>query len=303
MDTSFKLGSYRVNSRACTITGEHGTTNIEPKAMALLVSLAEANGELVSRIDLFNIIWGEQVVSDYALNTLVANLRKSLGDDAGSSQYIETRPKLGYRLVPKVEFTELLISKKVTDIRSPVDGLEGLNSNKSNWLKKKWPVIILFSCVGLMGSLFVKFQYDNPSVLTENSPISPILQYRYISRVNIAVEFSDVKVSGEPICINTDADFVARLVYSENQWSLKNYKWTLYSDFYDIDLTHKKDNLAGISESHEIEHGHPYGVVRESMKISFDESEDFNGSSEWSVYGSENKILCTGTALFIAQKM
>ena len=84
---------------------------------------------------------------------------------------------------------------------------------------------------------------------------------------------------------------------------MKDYKWTLYSDFYDLELNHTRQGLAGLSEQHDIEHGHPHGVVKEKMAISFDEIEDFTGSSNWSVYSFEDKLLCTGSALFIARKI
>ena len=95
MQSNFKILHFTVKPTQCVLSGENGDQMLEPKAMALLVELAKANNELVSRAELFQLIWGDQVVTDYALNTLIASLRKSLGEQAEKPKFIETRPKLG----------------------------------------------------------------------------------------------------------------------------------------------------------------------------------------------------------------
>lgn len=71
--------------------------------MQLLVCLAGAKGELVSRDALMEEIWPRAVVAD-VLNNTVANLRKALGDTSRSRRYIETIPKQGYRFIPVVSW-------------------------------------------------------------------------------------------------------------------------------------------------------------------------------------------------------
>ncbi len=71
--------------------------------MQLLVCLARANGEVVSRDELMERIWPRLVVGD-VLNNTVANLRKALGDSRPPRRYIETISKQGYRLIPAVHW-------------------------------------------------------------------------------------------------------------------------------------------------------------------------------------------------------
>jgi len=323
MPSNFKINHFIVKSSQCILSAEHGDQTIEPKAMSLLTELAKANNQLVSRAELFQLIWGDQVVTDYALNTLIASLRKSLGDQADKPQFIETRPKLGYRLIPKIEWIE----NSTNDLGENIflDSNKLLNANSTIKFDDKPNKLIKWLWLGVTVLLFVvvllvykntPFENNFDSGLKDveikdipnsNQKTKPqyeeVLQYKYISKVHISVDYSELNKAGVPICINTDADFVAKLVFSNNRWSLKDYKWTLYSDFYDVDFRHSNKMLAGLSEKHIIEHGHPYGKVVENMSITFDESEDFTGTSAWKVLSFEDKELCHGNAIFIANRL
>ncbi len=67
--------------------------------MNVLVALANADGQVVSRQSMLDQVWPNQVVSDDALTTVISTLRRQLGDDRRQPRYIETVPKRGYRLV------------------------------------------------------------------------------------------------------------------------------------------------------------------------------------------------------------
>lgn len=98
----FKLGEWTVSPSDCTIKNADTVESIEPKTMDLLVLLARANGELVTRQEIMQSIWQGRYVTDYALNNLVSSLRKYLATD-NNKEYIKTRPKRGYKLTSPVE--------------------------------------------------------------------------------------------------------------------------------------------------------------------------------------------------------
>ena len=70
--------------------------------MRLLLCLAEHAGEVVSIDDLLNQVWSDVVVAPDSVYQAVASLRRVLGDDPKQPSYIETIPRLGYRLVAQV---------------------------------------------------------------------------------------------------------------------------------------------------------------------------------------------------------
>jgi len=70
--------------------------------MRLLLCLAERAGEVVSIDDLLNQVWSDVAVAPDSVYQAVASLRRVLGDDPKQPAYIETVPRLGYRMVAKV---------------------------------------------------------------------------------------------------------------------------------------------------------------------------------------------------------
>jgi len=70
--------------------------------MGLLLCLADRVGEVVSIDDLLNGVWPGVTVSQDSVYQAVASLRRLLGDDPKHPTYIETVPRVGYRLVATV---------------------------------------------------------------------------------------------------------------------------------------------------------------------------------------------------------
>ncbi len=77
--------------------------HLAPKAMLVLRCLARANGAVVSRQELFDTAWPGCVVSDDALTQRIVEIRRAFNDPARTPGIIETIPKVGFRLIPKVE--------------------------------------------------------------------------------------------------------------------------------------------------------------------------------------------------------
>ena len=62
---------------------------MRPRVMELLVYLAQARGQVVSKDTLLNEVWGTDAVSESALTRTMTELRQALGDSAdgrGSSR-------------------------------------------------------------------------------------------------------------------------------------------------------------------------------------------------------------------------
>jgi transcriptional activator of cad operon len=96
------VGEWLVDPTSGEISREGQTTRLEVRAMRLLLCLADLPGEVVSIEELLNRGWGEVVVSSDSVYQAMTSLRRQLGDAAKQPTYIETVPRLGYRLVAKV---------------------------------------------------------------------------------------------------------------------------------------------------------------------------------------------------------
>src|ERR1700688_3404909 len=100
--TMLRIGAWCVNPTSGQVSRNGETARLEVRTMRLLLCLAEHAGEVVSIDDLLNHVWSEVVVAPDSVYQAVASLRRVLGDDPKQPTYIETVPRLGYRMVATV---------------------------------------------------------------------------------------------------------------------------------------------------------------------------------------------------------
>jgi len=101
-----QVGAWTVDADSGLLTQGETSVRVRPKAMDLLLALAENPGELLSKEFLIARVWPDVVVGDGSLSVAVGELRKALGDHSGAPEYIETIPRRGYRLSAKVSMDE-----------------------------------------------------------------------------------------------------------------------------------------------------------------------------------------------------
>src|ERR1700687_220709 len=100
--TMLRIGAWCVNPTSGQISRDGKTARPEVRTMRLLLCLAEHAGEVVSIDDLLNQVWSGVIVSQDSVYQAVTSLRRLLGDDPKRPTYIETVPRLGYRMVATV---------------------------------------------------------------------------------------------------------------------------------------------------------------------------------------------------------
>lgn len=104
MEGHFRLGPWLVQPNLDAAV-RNGTTNrLTPKAMKVLVCLAEHTGKPVAKEELLRAVWPDTFVTDDVLKGSIAELRRVLGDDAKEPRFIQTIAKRGYRLIAPVEW-------------------------------------------------------------------------------------------------------------------------------------------------------------------------------------------------------
>ena len=100
---ALRVGEWRVDPDLNQISREQEVVHLEPKAMAVLVHLANRPGEVASRDALLAVVWPGVIVGDNALTQVIIKLRKALGDTAREPAYIQAISKKGYRLIATVD--------------------------------------------------------------------------------------------------------------------------------------------------------------------------------------------------------
>ena len=98
----FYLADWHVDTASNRLQRGDTEVKLESKMMEVLIYLAQHRGNLVTREQLDQAIWGKTIVGYEALTGCIAKLRKVLDDDPRRPRYIETISKKGYRLIAPI---------------------------------------------------------------------------------------------------------------------------------------------------------------------------------------------------------
>jgi pimeloyl-ACP methyl ester carboxylesterase/DNA-binding winged helix-turn-helix (wHTH) protein len=102
MAAAYTFGSFRLDSAAGLLLRGNDTVPLAPKAFGVLEYLVQRPGQLVTKDELLDLAWADVHVGDGALKVCVREIRRALGDDPRTPQYIETAHRRGYRFVAPV---------------------------------------------------------------------------------------------------------------------------------------------------------------------------------------------------------
>ena len=94
-----EFGEFAFDPGAQRLSGDAGEIALPRRAMAVLQTLLEADGDLVERRALEQAVWGDTAVTDALLTEAVSLVRRALGDDPSRPRYVQTVHRRGYRWV------------------------------------------------------------------------------------------------------------------------------------------------------------------------------------------------------------
>jgi TolB-like protein/DNA-binding winged helix-turn-helix (wHTH) protein/Tfp pilus assembly protein PilF len=105
----YRFGPYELHPGTREIYKLGTKLKLRPQPFQVLKLLAEHPGDIVTREELRELLWSAETFVDFeqGLNTAVKELRALLNDSAENPRYIETVPKLGYRIIVPVEAVSL----------------------------------------------------------------------------------------------------------------------------------------------------------------------------------------------------
>ena len=95
----FHLGDLHIDPVRGQVSGRGRSEHLTPKAAEVLLCLAHQPGELVTREELLETVWGAGQGSQEALGHAVSEIRHALDDHADNPEFIQTLPKRGFRLL------------------------------------------------------------------------------------------------------------------------------------------------------------------------------------------------------------
>ena len=103
MEAQFKFDRFVVDGSQRQLRCDGSLVEVNSRYLDALLLMVRNPGELITRDRFLDDVWSGIPVTDEALSQCIANLRRTLGDDATRPRFIETVPKHGYRFIAPVE--------------------------------------------------------------------------------------------------------------------------------------------------------------------------------------------------------
>lgn len=100
---SFEFGEFALDAKEKVLYRNGKPVQVTPKAVSLLLVLVENHGRLVEKDDVMRQVWAGNFVEEGNITFTIGLLRKTLGDTAQNSRFIETVPRRGYRFIHAVQ--------------------------------------------------------------------------------------------------------------------------------------------------------------------------------------------------------
>jgi Tol biopolymer transport system component/DNA-binding winged helix-turn-helix (wHTH) protein len=169
--TKIRFGVFEADLRAGELRKSGIRIKLQSQPFKLLAILLAHAGEIVTREELQQQIWGSETVVnfDHSLGTAVNKVREALGDSAENPHYIETLAKRGYRFIVPIQVLEPIETQPVSTavvpaiVSFPKIEPEVLRS-KSIPRKVSWRLVIPSAATLLALSLAVRLWQINQGV-------------------------------------------------------------------------------------------------------------------------------------------
>lgn len=94
-----KLGDFSIRPMLRTVSGPLGESVLEPRVMMVLLALADARGQVLSREMLERRCWAGLTVGEDSLTRAIGEIRRALRETGSVDVQLETIPKTGYLLL------------------------------------------------------------------------------------------------------------------------------------------------------------------------------------------------------------
>jgi DNA-binding winged helix-turn-helix (wHTH) protein/tetratricopeptide (TPR) repeat protein len=117
MALSWSFPPFRLDLDTGSLWRDDELVPLPPKPFAVLAALVAHAGQVVTKEALFAAAWPDTAVTDGVLKGCIRQIRRALGESTGTTSYIATVHRRGYRFCAPVTSVEALVSGAIADGR------------------------------------------------------------------------------------------------------------------------------------------------------------------------------------------
>lgn len=181
----YEFEKFRLDAELLCLWRDSELVSVAPKVLQVLVLLVEKHGEIVSREELLEKVWRETFVEEANITYTISLLRKALG----SSKFVQTVPKRGYRFTAEVRKTETSSIEEIPETKEQAEQQkEETKIFSIAPLKKKRRLILIaaliFSLIFLTSFAYYSWRKNGAqsvSAANRNVKILAVLPFKNLS--------------------------------------------------------------------------------------------------------------------------
>jgi DNA-binding winged helix-turn-helix (wHTH) protein len=238
-----RVGEHVLDVGALRLITRPDYPRLTGKAVAVLLQLVRCRGDTVTREQLLDRVWANRVTTPDVLTQAIKELRRAFADDSKSARYIETIPRVGYRLLAPVAVLDHDIAAPDPALAQRTAGNDpdvaasspAVTEKVAAQAKRRWPWLALMA-IGAMVAAFVlraaptnaqsDWQLNDTSTLSSDANaqdvarVSPDGRWRAFQRGDVA--YSEIWI------VSADGKSSRRLAHLRA--SIRGYTWSPNSD-------------------------------------------------------------------------
>ena len=139
----FSLGAAFIDPPMRQVQHNGRSQTIEPRVMEVLVALAQAGGQIVTRDELIERCWDGRIVGDDAINRALSRVRQVASTIGDGSFAVETVARVGYRLL-------VATGRSTATVRAPGPATSQLATSRRRFIAAASAGAIVIAAAGVV---------------------------------------------------------------------------------------------------------------------------------------------------------
>ncbi len=168
----YRFGDFTLDLKRGSLFRGATEVRLRPKSFGVLQALIERHGELVTKDELLERVWGRTVVTDGVITQCLIDVRRAIGDE--SQEIIRTLPRRGYLFAatvtnaddepPRIEATQATPDPEPTPPPepSPTPSRES-TPGRSPWSRRALAAVLLLPLLGALVWWGLASRHEAPS--------------------------------------------------------------------------------------------------------------------------------------------
>src|ERR1035438_5127021 len=126
----FRFGLFEADADSGELRRSGVRIRLQAQPFRVLICLLERNGEVVTREEMQQRLWGTDTIVDFdhSLGTAINKLREALGDSAENPRFIETLARRGYRFLAPVTVADSRLAETTPHVREFAESAQSVEA-------------------------------------------------------------------------------------------------------------------------------------------------------------------------------